>query len=65
MREELLYVSADPERVREPMTIERLADAPLILYDARWGVDDPTRRQLRERAQQAGVRSSRRSRSST
>src|SRR4051794_16356310 len=55
MREELLYVSADPERVLEPMTIERLADAPLILYDARWGVDDPTRRQLRERAQQAGV----------
>jgi DNA-binding transcriptional LysR family regulator len=37
------------------MTIERLADAPLILYDARWGADDPTRRRLRERAQQAGV----------
>jgi DNA-binding transcriptional LysR family regulator len=55
MREELLYVSADPERVLEPMTIERLAEAPLILSDARWGVDDPTRRQLRERAQQAGV----------
>jgi len=55
MREELLYVSADPERVREPMTIERLAAAPLILYDARWGIDDPTRRQLRERAQRAGV----------
>ena len=55
MREEMLYVSADPERVREPMTIERLADAPLILYDARWGADDPMRRQLRERAQRAGV----------
>jgi DNA-binding transcriptional LysR family regulator len=55
MREELYYLSADPERVREPMTIERLADAPLILYDARWGADDPMRRQLRERAQQAGV----------
>jgi DNA-binding transcriptional LysR family regulator len=55
MREELLYVSADAERVLRPITIERLADAPLILYDARWGVDDPTRRQLRERAQQAGV----------
>ena len=55
MREELLYVSADPERALEPMTIERLADAPLILYDARWGIDDPTRRQLRERAQRAGV----------
>jgi DNA-binding transcriptional LysR family regulator len=56
MREELLYVSADPERVREPMTIERFADAPLILFDARWGADDPMRRQLRERAQHAGVK---------
>ena len=55
MREELLYVSADPERVSAPMTIARLADAPLILYDARWGQDDPMRRQLRERAQAAGV----------
>jgi DNA-binding transcriptional LysR family regulator len=53
--EELLYVSRDPERVKEPMTIERLAEAPLILYDARFGRDDPTRRQLAERAQRAGV----------
>ena len=37
------------------MTIERLAEAPLILYDARCGADDPTRRQLAERAQRAGV----------
>ena len=37
------------------MTIEQLAEAPLILYDARWGAEDPTRRQLRERAQRAGV----------
>jgi DNA-binding transcriptional LysR family regulator len=56
MREELLYVSADPARVREPMTVEGLSGAPLILYDARWGTDDPTRRQLRERAQRAGVK---------
>jgi DNA-binding transcriptional LysR family regulator len=54
-REEFLYVSADPERVREPMTAERLADASLILYDARWAAGDPTRRTLRERAQAAGV----------
>jgi DNA-binding transcriptional LysR family regulator len=53
--EELLYLSKDPERVKEPMTIERLAAAPLILYDARFGWDDPTRRQLAERAQRAGV----------
>ncbi len=55
-REELLYMSADPERVAEPITVERLADAPLILYDARWAAQDPTRVQLRERAQTAGVR---------
>src|SRR4051812_28536549 len=55
LRDELLYISADPERLREPNTIERLARAPLILYDARWAALDPTRRQLRERAQRAGV----------
>jgi DNA-binding transcriptional LysR family regulator len=55
MQEELLYVSAEPLRTREAVTIETLAGAPLILYDARWGADDPTRRLLRERAQRAGV----------
>src|SRR3954454_12932313 len=34
MREEQLYVSAAARRMQEPMTIERLASAPLILYDA-------------------------------
>ena len=53
--EELFYLSKDPERAKEPMTIERLAEAPLILYDARFGWSDPTRRQLAERAQRAGV----------
>ena len=56
MREEILYVTGEAERARTPMTIEALADAPLILFDARWGSDDPTRRQLRERAQKAGVK---------
>jgi DNA-binding transcriptional LysR family regulator len=56
MREEELYVSSDPARLREPITAERLAEAPLILYDARWANEDPTRRQLRERAQEAGVK---------
>ena len=54
LREELLYISADPERVKEPVTIEKLAQAPLILADARWAAMDPTRRQLRERAQAGG-----------
>jgi DNA-binding transcriptional LysR family regulator len=55
IQDELLYISADPRRLAEPMTIERLAQAPLILYDARWAQVDPARRQLRERAQRAGV----------
>jgi DNA-binding transcriptional LysR family regulator len=56
IREENHYVSASPQRTVTPKTIEELAAAPLILYDARWGPVDPMRRQLAERAQRAGVR---------
>jgi DNA-binding transcriptional LysR family regulator len=56
IREENHYVSASPQRVAKPKTIEELAAAPLILYDARWGAVDPMRRLLAERAQKAGVR---------
>jgi DNA-binding transcriptional LysR family regulator len=56
IREENHYVSASPQRTEKPKTIEDLAAAPLILYDARWGPVDPMRRQLAERAQRAGVR---------
>jgi DNA-binding transcriptional LysR family regulator len=52
----VLYVSADPERTREPATIERLASTPLIFYDAESADRDPIRRQLAERAQALGVR---------
>ena len=45
-REEVVYVSREPGRVRAPVTIERLEGAPLILYDAGYGWNDPTRRQL-------------------
>ncbi|MGX1799274.1 LysR family transcriptional regulator substrate-binding protein, partial [Streptomyces albidoflavus] len=55
LRDEVHYVSADEERTREPVTIEALAAAPLVLYDAHYGWKDPTRRQLAERAQLAGV----------
>ena len=56
LRDEVLYASADPERVAQRMTVERLASAPLILYDAHYGWSDPTRHQLAVRAQLAGVR---------
>ncbi len=54
-REELVVVSRSPERLGEAMTIERLAELPLVLYDAEYGWADPMRRQLAERAQLAGT----------
>ena len=53
--DEVLLVSADPNRTRRRARIEHLAAAPVILYDATVGFADPTRRQLAERAQAAGV----------
>lgn len=56
MRDEVHYVSASAERTTAPVTIESFARAPLVLYDAHYGWKDPTRRQIAERAQLAGVR---------
>ncbi|HET8949054.1 MAG TPA: LysR family transcriptional regulator [Solirubrobacteraceae bacterium] len=52
---EVVYAGADPGPLDRSMTIERLAEATLVLPEARWGDEDPTRRQLAERAQRAGV----------
>jgi DNA-binding transcriptional LysR family regulator len=54
-REELVVASRSAERVADRVTIERLAQLPLVLYDAEYGREDPMRRQLAERAQVAGV----------
>jgi DNA-binding transcriptional LysR family regulator len=54
-QDEVLLVSADRTRTRAAMSLERLPEAPLILYDTSHGFDDPTRRQLAARAQAAGV----------
>jgi len=56
MRDEVVYASAHPELPPEPVTIERLAAARLILYDAHTGWADPTRRQLLDRARLAGLK---------
>ena len=56
VRDEVLYVSAAPERTRRPATIERLAATPLVFYDAASADEDPIRRQLAERAQALGIR---------
>ncbi len=56
MRDEVVYVSAHPERLQAPVTTADVAAAPMVLYDAHYGDKDPTRRQLAERAQLAGVK---------
>jgi DNA-binding transcriptional LysR family regulator len=56
VRDEVLYVTAHPERTRQSATIERLAATPLVFYDAESADHDPIRRQLAERAQALGVR---------
>jgi DNA-binding transcriptional LysR family regulator len=56
VRDEVLYVTAHPERTRSPATIERLAETPLVFYDAESADADPIRRQLAERAQALGIR---------
>jgi DNA-binding transcriptional LysR family regulator len=55
VRDEVLYVSAFPERTRKPATIEQLAATPLVFYDAESADKDPIRRQLAERAQALGI----------
>ena len=52
---EVYYVSANRRHVRRPVTIEAMAQRPLILYESSAGVGDPTRFQLAARAQAAGV----------
>lgn len=54
VRTEVYWVSS--VRRTGPATMDRLARVPLILYDAHYATSDPTRRQLTERAQAAGVR---------
>ena len=52
---EVVYASADLGRTTAPVGVEELVRRPLVLPEARWGEQDPTRRQLAERAQRAGL----------
>lgn len=52
---EVVYASAHRDRLDGPVAIDQLAQSVLVLPEARWGDEDPTRRQLAERAQRAGV----------
>lgn len=55
MRDEVVLVTADRRRYGKTVTSADLAAAPLILYDAHYGSDEPTRRQLADRAHRDGI----------
>lgn len=53
-RDEVLYVTARPERAASPVTIHDLCRRPLVLYDAHYAERDPARCQLARRAELIG-----------
>lgn len=55
IRDEVFYATAEPTRLPRAATARTLAEAPMILYDTHQG-QDPTRRQLAERAENEGLR---------
>lgn len=55
LRDEVVMVTREPDRWGDTVRGEDLEQAPLILYDAHYGWDEPTRRQVMERAQSAGA----------
>ncbi|NUR47300.1 MAG: LysR family transcriptional regulator [Hamadaea sp.] len=54
MRDELVYLSAHPDRLVRPVTPAGLAAAPLVLPDVSWREADSTRRALAHSVQSAG-----------
>ena len=56
VQDEVFVATTDPARYGSAVTIEELAAAKLVLYDAHLGWTDPTRRQVAEQAQRAGLR---------
>ena len=52
---EVVYASARADGLERPDDHRAARRAVLVLPEARWGDEDPTRRQLAERAQRAGV----------
>lgn len=53
-RDELVYVSADPERVATPVTAARLANAQVVMAETTWRAEDSTRIVLRRMMHETG-----------
>ncbi|HET8960495.1 LysR family transcriptional regulator [Nocardioides sp.] len=53
-RDELVYVSADPDRISSPVTAQRLATASLVMPETTWREQDSTRTVLRQMLHETG-----------
>lgn len=53
--DELVYISADLERLRTPITAARLAKASLVMAETTWRHDDSTRIVLRQMLHETGL----------
>jgi LysR substrate binding domain len=53
-RDELVYISADPDRVRTPVTARQLSRASLVLAETTWRATDSTRVLLRAMLHETG-----------
>ncbi|MFC6286917.1 LysR family transcriptional regulator [Nocardioides sp. GCM10027113] len=53
-RDELVYISADPEQVASPVTAQRLSRASLVMPETTWRADDSTRIVLRQMLHETG-----------
>jgi len=53
-RDELVYISAEPDRLRSPVSAHRLAQASLVMPETTWRSDDSTRIVLRRMLHETG-----------
>ncbi|HSE09166.1 MAG TPA: LysR family transcriptional regulator [Nocardioidaceae bacterium] len=53
-RDELVYISSDPEKVASPVTAARLSQASLVMSETTWRADDSTRIVLRQMLHETG-----------
>ncbi|WP_141014741.1 LysR family transcriptional regulator [Nocardioides sambongensis] len=53
-RDELVYISSDPERLSGPITAHRLAQASLVMAETTWRESDSTRIVLRQMLHETG-----------
>ena len=53
-RDELVYVSADPARLQQPVTAKRLSEAQLVMAETTWRATDSIRIMLRQLLHETG-----------